>query len=134
MGVYHTKCEALSGTSWKETHAAAKDAHKSYIGSARRRAYIRSPLFQRDKVFIDTYWRTLGTRNFRDRQRRLSFLPCGLELIKHAHFSKQEVVESKRRYYHFDGVTPAGKSFSVHIKEDGAGRRYLMSVFPYTRK
>lgn len=73
-------------------------------------------------------------KGFRERIRRLKFLPCVLELIQNSR-CKPNVLsdphDKQAKLYRFLGLSKEGKLFYVQIKEGlKTEQRFLMSIFP----
>jgi len=66
--------------------------------------------------------------------RRLKFLPCAIELIRHSVFeptSKENPNKSSEILHRFMGMTSEKEVFFVQIKEDKrSGKKWFISVFP----
>ena len=82
MKIYQTKAKNIPGRHGKVIYDNAITYFKSSVPSTKRRSYIRSKYFKKEKIFLDLFWNHLRQKRWQDRVRRLKFLPCGLELIK----------------------------------------------------
>lgn len=136
MQVYKTKIRKLSGVHWHQVHEKAFDQYKSIRRKTKRRPYVRSPYFQKEKVFLQLFWNHLYEKtNIRDKTRRLKYFPCAIELIENSKVKPTTQVSKEEPNIHlhrFAGITPEGDNFFVQIKEERKrGQKWLMSVFPY---
>ena len=124
----------MSGTNWKEVTKKAYGHYKDITGRSKRRPYVRSAYFDKQKIFLGLFWQHLHEKNFRDRTRRLKFFPCAIELIQHSHCeprTTQTLERPSELLHRFAGGTKDGQSFFVQIKEDKrTGEKWLISVFP----
>ncbi|MFH0820521.1 MAG: hypothetical protein V1908_01980 [Candidatus Peregrinibacteria bacterium] len=100
----------------------------------KRRPYIRSAYFKREKIFFDYFWSHLNQKNFRDRQRRIKFFGCAIELIKYSKLKPIFEIKNelqKENLYRFLGKIHE-HYFIVQIKEDlKRKQRFLLSIFEY---
>ena len=133
---YRASTKPLRGSSWNEIAPQARHLLRFITRRTKRRPYIRSAYFRKDKIFFTYFWKHLGQRSHRQRAKRLRYLPCAIELIRHSR-NEPELKENPNRHgeflHRFYGVTPDGQTFVVQIKENKkTSRKELMSVFPYT--
>lgn len=131
---YKTKTRALAGTSYSEIYDKAFGLYKNIRRKTKRRPYVRSAYFKKEKVFLELYWQHLHQKNWRDRTRRVKYFFCALELIKNSRFdpeSKDHPEDSSQILHRFTGITPDGDVFRIQIREDKRARqKWLMSSFP----
>lgn len=135
MKAYRTKTVKLIGTNFCEVNQIASGSYRQIKKKTKRRPYVRSAYFKKDKVFLELFWKHLFEKsNWRDRVRRLKYFPCALELIQNNRFepaSKENPNKPAEILHRFAGVTKDNDLFYVHIKEDKkSGQKYFMSVFP----
>lgn len=102
---------------------------------SKRKPYIRSAYFHRDKIFIDYFWEHLfHKKNLRDKQRRIALYAAAIELIQNTRFkpeSKENPNDKAQILHRFYGATKEKETFAVQIKEDRKSRKkYFISVFP----
>lgn len=135
MKVYKTKADKFSGTDFREIHQKAFDLYTKIKKKSKRRTYIRSAFFDKEKIFLDLFWHHLFEKpNWRDRVRRLKYYGCALELIKNSRYNpnitKNPNVPNEM-LYRFYGTTPDNDLFCVQIKENLKNKqKFLISVFP----
>ena len=135
MGVYISKNRRLSGTNWRQVMDNAFDQYKIIKRKTKRRPYVRSAYFTKEKVFLELFWHHLHEKqSLKDKTRRLKYFPCAIELIEKNRQEpsvKMNPNRSGELLYRFLGITPDGDSFAVQIKEDIKSRqKWLISIFP----
>ncbi len=134
MKVYETKVKKLAGTDYHEVHSRALTLYKDIKRKTKRRPYVRSAYFKKDKIFLDYFWQHLWGKNWRDRVRRLKYYPCALDLIKNSRgdpTSKQNPNNSAEILHRFAGITRTKELFFIQIKEDKkTDQKSLISIFP----
>lgn len=134
MKVYQTKIKKLTGTDFKEIHSKALSIYKEIKSKTRRKPYVRSAYFNKEKVFLDYFWQHIWQKNWRDRTRRLKFYPCALDLIRNSRIepiSKQNPNKPIEILHRFGGITKDKELFFVQIKEDKkTDQKFFLSVFP----
>ncbi len=135
METYRTRVSKLAGTDYREIHKKARYFYERIRNRTKRRPYVRSAYFDKDKIFLDVFWSHLfGKPNWRDRVRRVKFLPPAIELIEHSRSepeSKENPNRSSEILHRFTGITPDQEIFYVQIKEDKrTSQKFLISIFP----
>lgn len=135
MNIYRTKAKSIPGTDFREVHKKAFDLFLYIKKKSKRRTYIRSVYFRKEKIFLDIFWSHLfGKPNWRDRVRRVKYFPCAIELIQYSRYdtiSKINPNKSSEILHRFSGVTPNKEMFHVQIKENkNSSQKCLISIFP----
>ena len=135
MKIFKTKAAKLSGTNFSEVNGKAKDIYNQIRRKTKRRPYIRSLYFKKDKIFLEFFWQHLFEKqNWRDRTRRLKYFPCAIELIRNNSYdpiSKENPNKRIEILHRFAGMTKNNDLFFVQIKENKkSGQKWLVSVFP----
>lgn len=135
MRVYKIKVKKLQGSKFNIVNKKAMAFYKQIISKTKRRPYVRSAYFNNEKVFINLFWEHLFIKgNWRDRTRRLQFLPAAIELIKKTRFdpvSKENPNKKEEILHRFIGETGDNHIFYVQIKEDKRkSQKWLISFFP----
>ncbi len=135
MKEYRTKAKKLSGTSYNEVRRKAFKLYQDIKRKSRRKPYVRSAYFKKDKIFLDLFWSHLfEKKNFADLMRRTKLYPCALELIEKSHIepsSKENVDKRSEILHRFTGMTHEGDLFFVQIKEiKSTGKKWFISAFP----
>lgn len=131
---YHAKAKKVSGTSYSEVLRNAFRTFDEIKKKTKRRPYIRSVYFKKEKVFFDYFREHLFQKSPKERTRRLKYFKAACELIKDSSIGpveKTESFEKKEILYRFAGLTTEGDLFYVQIKEDQRKKKkYFMSCFP----
>lgn len=132
--IYRTKSKRFGGTSYAELVKKARRLFRDLESKTKRRPYIRSAYFSKDKIFFDYFWPHLNQKSPRQRQARLAFIECGIELIQHSRYAPISKTNPNRKteiQHRFGGITPDDEAFFVQIKEDTKTKnKFLMSIFP----
>ncbi|MDA2922394.1 hypothetical protein MYX07_03970 [Patescibacteria group bacterium AH-259-L07] len=135
MKSYQTKTKKFTGTDFHEVHRKAFGLYKEIKSKTKRRPYVRSAYFKKEKVFLELFWQHLfDKKNWRDRIRRLKYYPYAIELIQKSRFEPESKENPNKRteiLHRFAGITKENDIFFVQIKEDKrTGQKWLISVFP----
>jgi len=135
---YYSKFKKLSGTNYGDVHKKAFSLYTQIEKKSKRRAYLRSAYFKKDKIFLGIFWHHLGDKfSHKEKLRRLKFYPCALDLIKNSRFdpeSKENVDKKSEILHRFTGITSDNEIFFVQIKENKTNNhKYLVSIFPMGR-
>lgn len=134
MIAYKTKSKELAGTNLGEVYKNAWKLYHEIEKKTRRKPYIRSAYFKKEKVFFDYFWTHLTQKGPKERFKRLKLFRPSLAVIQSSR--NKPVIKSNPNnknelLYRFAGQTREGKLFIVQIKENLKNRRkYLMSCFP----
>ncbi|MBI4022176.1 MAG: hypothetical protein HY372_02370 [Candidatus Andersenbacteria bacterium] len=135
MEPYRVKTPPLAGTRYADITPPARRLLKNIQRRTKRRPYIRSAFFKKEKVFIVYFWDHLLQLPRYQRTRRLKYLPCAIELIQKSRQAPKRYLkrdQPQEVFYRFSGRAPNGVAFAVQVKERRkTGRKELMSVFPY---
>lgn len=135
MRIYQTKAKKLEGTDFHEVRKKAFGLYQQITSRSKRRPYVRSAYFKKDKIFLAIFWQHLWDKQkWQDRMRRLKFFEAGIELIRNSHFepsSKENPNKPSEILHRFAGSTKEKELFFVQIKEEKrTGQKYLISIFP----
>lgn len=135
MKFYQIKIKKFSGSDYHEVHNQALGIYKEIKRKSKRRPYIKSAYFNKEKIFLDYFWQHLfGYPNWRDRTRRLKYYPCAIELIQKSRIepsSKENPNNRSEILHRFAGATKDKDIFFVQIKEDKkTSQKFLISMFP----
>lgn len=135
MKIYRVKTNRLKGTNFQEVHRKALVVYAKIKNKSKRRPYVRSTYFNKEKIFLGLFWSHLfGKPNWRDRVRRLQYFPPAIELIQHGRCepqSKENPNKQDELFHRFSGITSDHELFYVQIKEDKrTGQKWLISIFP----
>ena len=129
---YQTKSKKISGTSYGEIMHGAMAVFDKIKKQSKRRPYIRSAYFKKEKIFLDYFREHIFQKSVKERMKRLRYFRAACELIKDSRVGpveKTESFEKKEILYRFSGLTAEKKLFYAQIKEDKK-RKYFMSCFP----
>jgi acyl carrier protein phosphodiesterase len=131
---YQTKTKKLSGTDYREVNSKILIIFKKIKSKTKRRPYIRSAYFKKQKIFFDYFWDHLWQKSWKERVKRLKYFLCAIELIQKSRqepISKQNPNKKSEILHRFAGLTKDRELFYTQIKEDKkTEQKYFMSVFP----
>lgn len=131
---YRTRFGKLPGTSYKEVHKKAREIFGGIKHRTKRKPYLRSAYFNKQKVFFDFFWTHLSQKGYPERVRRLKYFKAAVELIRESRnhpTSMQNPSKESEILHRFAGLTKDKELFFVQIKEDKrTQRKQLMSIFP----
>jgi len=134
VNIFQTKSSKLHGTNYKEIVKHAKAEFAIVEHKSKRKPYIRSAYFNKQKVFFDFFWMHLFQKREPERVRRLKYFAASLELIgksRNHPESMQNPNKASEILHRFAGYTKEKELFYVQIKEHKRTKRLqLMSVFP----
>lgn len=134
--IYKTKLHKLPGAHWHQIIKAAFGQYKIIKSKSKRRPYVRSAYFKKEKIFLALFWHHLHEKtNLRDKTRRLKYFPCAIELIENSKIKPTAQISKEEPWinlYRFAGIAPDGNRFFVQIKENiKSGQKWLISIFPW---
>lgn len=133
LNPYFVKSSPLSGTDFKELEKKAKIIFREIEKKTKRKPYIRSAYFNKQKVFFDYFWQHLNQKRKKERKLRLKLFNVAIEVIKDSRNAPASVDNPSNRnetLHRFAGLTRDKKLFYVQIKEDKKrGHKYFMSAF-----
>lgn len=139
MKIYQSKYNQLPGSSLHKAYRAAHRYHnlvKSH--HPRRRPYVRSRYFKKDKVFVTVYWSHAAQKNRKEQLRRIRLYKCALDLIRNTMFDPLTIIDPAKEemlLHRFYGRTQDGLEFCVQIKQNQrSGRKDFVSAFPVNHK
>jgi len=131
---YQTTSPIIPGSNYAEVRKKALIYYSAIEKQTKRRPYIRSVYFKKQKVFFDYFWIHLAQKNHLIQTERLKYLLVAVELLKYSHVQpeiKNNPNKKNERFYRFFGITKSRQFFGVQIKENLTHeRKFLMSVFP----
>ncbi len=134
MQIYQVKTKKFTGTQYAEIYKKAFVIYKKIKSKTKRRPYIRSAYFDKEKIFLELFWQHLHEKlNFRDKARRVKYFACAIELIQNSKYEPSTKINPNKKsetLYRFSGVLNTGEIFYVQIKEEKDGQKWLVSVFP----
>jgi|SRR5579859_447695 len=130
---WKVKTPIIKGKSYKVVNKVARRIFHEIERRTKRKPYIRSEYFEKQKIFLTFFWDHLSSKTNQDRLRRLKFFECGLELIQKTQYKptvKLNPNNPKETFYRFLGVTNGNLFFDVQLKRDKDGNLELISIFP----
>ncbi|HXK40863.1 MAG TPA: hypothetical protein VJ046_02060 [Candidatus Paceibacterota bacterium] len=131
---FQTKTKKLPGTNYVEVRKNALTLFNQLKKKTKRKPYLRSKYFKKQKIFFDFFWEHLLQKNHKERVRRLKFFSAAIELIansKNNPTTTENPHKSGELLHRFAGLTKEKELFYVQIKEDKrSGAKYFMSCFP----
>jgi len=131
---FQTKVKRYQLTRYQDARNKALFLFNQIKRKTKRKPYLRSAYFNKQKIFFDFFWMHLFQKSPKERVKRLQYFEAALEVIKKSknHPLSQENPHKKGEILHrFLGLTKDKELFYVQIKEDKrSGRKYFMSCFP----
>ncbi|MBI4067355.1 hypothetical protein HY407_03150 [Candidatus Gottesmanbacteria bacterium] len=132
---YKTKMGKIPGTSYQDVFKRSMEIYTQIKGKSKRKPYIRSAYFGKQKVFFDYFWIHLWHKGgYKERVRRLKYFEAAIEVLKHSKnkptskFNPNKLSETLHR---FTGPTEDNELFYVQVKEHvPSGKKFFMSCFP----
>ena len=111
----------LPGGNYAEVRREALILFNQIKKKTKRRPYIRSAYFNKQKIFFDYFWQHLFKKSLKERTKRLKFFFCAVDLIKNSRItptSKENVNNRSEMLHRFEGQTRNKETFFVQIKEE----------------
>jgi hypothetical protein len=134
MKIQQVKATVYSGTDFEEVYPPARKLYKQIKAQTKRQPYIRAAYFNKERIFIELFWVHLNQKNRKERNKRLKYYGCGIELLRTTRqqpTTKKNPNKPSELLHRFAGVTPNNELFYVQVKEDTKTKRKdFMSVFP----
>ena len=131
---YQTKIQKLSGTSYAEVRKEALVLFNKIKAKTKRKPYIRSAYFNKQKIFFDFFWAHLNQKSPKERAKRLKYFEAAIDLMKNSRnhpVSGENPHKQGEILHRFAGLTKEKEIFYVQIKENKrSGKKYFMSCFP----
>ena len=132
---YQTKTKKLPGANYTEVRKRAIIVFNRIKKRTKRKPYIKSAYFKKQKIFFDFFWTHLHQKNPKERFKRLKYFECAIDLIKNSRNKPfTEVNRNKKNeiLHRFVGLTKEKELFYAQIKENRRSKRkYFMSCFPF---
>jgi len=136
--IYRTKTRKLAGTDYKEIRHKALASYDVIRKRSKRRPYVRSAYFNKEKIFLGIFWSHLYEKNYRDQRRRMKLFNCAIELIQKSKLdpiSRENPNRSEELLHKFFGISPDEELFIVQIKENKRNnQKWLISIFRFNGK
>lgn len=135
LRAYQCKTKPLPGHRFTDIIPQARRLFRSLQKQTKRRPYIRSAYFNKDKIFFDFFWQHMQQKAVIDRARRLRYFPCALELLRstrHDPITFMDPTQPNKFVHRFLGEASGNQKFWALIKEDRkSNKKQLLSLFPY---
>lgn len=110
MQYYKTHAHKLAGTHYERLMKKAFGQYKEITHKSKRRPYIRSVYFDKEKIFLGIFWQHLHEKNLRDKARRLALFPCAIELMEKTRYAPTTKENPNKRWLIFCIKTKKGLS------------------------
>lgn len=138
VNFYPLRAGSLAGTNLKEVKENARIVYKKIASSTKRKPYVRSAYFNKQRVFLHYFWSHLYQKSPKERMERLRYFKAAIELIRNSQnkpISKINPNKNSETVHRFAGITRNKQLFAVQIKEHRkTGKKYFMSCFPFEFK
>lgn len=133
MKAYQVKSKKLAGTSYAGLIKEARRIFHDIEKRSKRKPYVRSTYFNKEKVFFDLVWVHLKQKSLKEQAKRLRYFACAIEVVRFSKLTPKEKINPNKKsekLYRFLGKTPDGEIFAVQVKEQTKiSEKYLMSYF-----
>lgn len=131
---YKTKTEIVIGSNYIEVKKADMEEFKVIKQHTKRKPYIRSAYFKKQKIFFDYFWVHMAQKPPSQRYIRLKYFKAALEVVKNSTYhpkTAQNPNKTDELLHRFGDITKEGHKFYVQIKENmRTGAKQFMSIFP----
>ena len=128
---YRSNTFKLKGSSRLEIERKAKRYYNEIDKrTEHRQTFVRSAYFGKEKVFLKTFWDHIYKKTPKDRERRLRYYICAIDLIINTRCHPTEKPSGKETLYRFYGLSKEKDAFIVQIRKDKDNQKFHMSVFP----
>lgn len=131
---YQCKAKCLTGHRYTDIMPLARVLFRELKRKTKRRPYVRSAYFEKDKIFFDFFWHHLNTMLPSERAKRLRFFPCALELLQKSRNNPITFIDVQRPdviKHMFQGKTADGYCFAVVIQQERkTGKKQLLTLYP----
>lgn len=133
MLFWKVKAPVISTSSYTRMRNSALSIYRERERKSKRKPYIRSAYFKKEKIFLHHFWNHLFEKNPKDRMRRMKFFGCALELLEHSTYPPEINYQTKKEtLYRFYGKTSNDLAFVAQVKErNSTGNKFIISVFPW---
>src|SRR6056297_2730983 len=131
---YQAKNSKIKGTRYQEARDQTFILFNQIKKRSKRKVYIRSAYFKKQKIFFDYFWQHLSQKPPKERFKRLKYFKVAVELVRNSKNSPNSIQnpnKSSEILHRFAGLTKEKDLFYVQIKEEKrSGKKYFMSCFP----
>jgi len=130
---YQSKKRKTPGTNYSEVKKNVRLIFREIESKTKRKPYIKSTYFNKEKVFFDYFWKHLNQKGPKERFKRLKYFSPALDVVKNTRnkpVSKDNPNKKDKLLHRFAGLTANKELFYVQIKEEKkTGKKYFMSCF-----
>ena len=134
MEIYRTKVAKISGSNYAEVYKNAFRAYSVIIKNPKRKPFVKSAYFKRQKVFLELFWRHLHEKSAKERFLRLKYFSMGIDLLYKSRYKPIITANTKHSselFYRFAGISKNKEKFFIQVKENKkTSEKWLMSIFP----
>ncbi|MDR1197084.1 MAG: hypothetical protein LBL08_02315 [Candidatus Nomurabacteria bacterium] len=128
---YQSRLGRITGTNYTEVRKKAWSLyHDIDVQTGNRNCYVRAAYFDKQKVFLKTFWNHLYDKRLGHRIQRMPYYAAGIDLLKNSRADPEVYYRDSEKCYRFYGITRDGHKFIVQVKENRKGEKYHMSTFP----
>jgi hypothetical protein len=131
--IFQSKEVVLVGSSYEEVLGVARKEHDKIEKLTKRQPYIRSTYFNKEKVFVSTFWNHIMQKDRKVRFKRLKLYKAAIDLLRNTRHDPETIFikgDLSTLYHRFYGMTKDGIGFCVQVKEEKRnGRKDFMSVY-----
>jgi hypothetical protein len=133
MIAFQSKVFRITGSNDRDIHKKVRKLFNQIEKHSKRKPYLRSPYFKKQKVFFDYFWMHLNQKGNTERIARLKYFECALDLIANSRNKPSSRINPNKKneiLYRFGGLSKEKELFFVQIKQDTKKKKlYFMSVF-----
>lgn len=133
MVCYQSKYSKLKGSTEREIYKQAKLVFSKIEKRTKRKPYIRSAYFKKQKIFFDYFWVHVFQTSPRIRRDRLKYFAAAIDLLEHSRnkpTAKPNPNKRSETLYRFVGLTKEKELFFVQVKENPRKKKLqFMSLF-----
>ena len=134
MTPYQSKYSKIKGDRYQEVRNQALTLFNQIQKKTKRRAYIKSAYFTKQKIFFDYFWKHLYQKPPKERFKRLKYFQVAVDLVRNSKnhpVTIQNPNKPNENLHRFAGLTQEKELFYVQIKENKrTGKKDFMSCFP----
>lgn len=134
MQIFQTNESLITGSTYGDVKNRAFLIYFDIKSKSKRKPYVRSAYFNREKVFLNIYWDHIFQKSPKERYERLKYFKASIYLINNSRNDpeiKQNKINKEEIQYRFYGKTIEKDVFCVQIKENVKNnKKYFISNFP----
>jgi hypothetical protein len=94
---YKVKTNAITGSDYKTVERKARASYNFVAKQTKRTPYVKSKIFNKEKIFINLFWTHLNQKLKSTRRRRLKLFDCALDLLRNTNIlpTKKKIQTAK---------------------------------------